>query len=103
MSPWISISDANATLHKAEIDWDGSVFSCQAADFEIAHVSVHVSCPLDQFKSGLASVYLAQPEVPDDTWPPVSSKKYTLTSLSLNKTRLTSVQSSMSYYSRRCG
>ena len=36
-------------------------------------ITVNVSCELDKFRESLASVYLAQPEVPEDTWPPVGS------------------------------
>ncbi len=64
-------------LHKADIDLDGSKFSCELRSFVIpAPVTVHVSCVLDKFKHSLASMYLAKPEVPEDTWPPVSNKKY---------------------------
>ena len=65
-------------LHKADIDWDGSEFSCKFESLvETApNISIHVSCPLDQFKSNLASIYLAQPEVPEDTWPPIGNQKY---------------------------
>ena len=64
-------------LHKADIDWDGCEFSCELRNFvSTAPVTVHVSCQLDKFKHSLASTYLAKPEVPEDTWPPVSNKKY---------------------------
>ena len=76
----------------AGIGMDGSKYSCQiAAEFseeeeddgdsrviicEMKSVTLWVSCPLDQYNSGLASLYLAQPEVPEDTWPPVNSTKH---------------------------
>lgn len=41
-----------------------------------ASVTLKVTCLLDKYREGLASMYLAQPEVPEDTWPPVSSKKF---------------------------
>ena len=43
---------------------------------ETAPVKFSVPCSLDCCKSSLASIYLAQPEVPEDTWPPMSSLKY---------------------------
>ena len=63
-------------LHKADIDWDSCEFSCEVGAVKTFPVKVYVSCPLDKYRSSLASVYLAQPEVPEDTWPPVSNKKY---------------------------
>ena len=42
-----------------------------------SRITLTVSCPsLDRFREGLASIYLAQPALPEDTWPPVSSKRY---------------------------
>lgn len=66
-------------LHKADIDWDGINFTCivdHATSTINIPITVHVSCPLDQFKGDLAAMYLAQPEVPEDTWPPISNQKY---------------------------
>ena len=70
-------------LHEVDIDWDGSEFFCEvrksakiALTTANTPTTVHVSCPLDQFKDSLASMYLAQPEVPEDTWPPVGTQKY---------------------------
>ena len=45
-------------------------------NFETKPVTLSVSCPLDQYASSLTSMYLAQPEVPKDTWPPISSSKH---------------------------
>ena len=44
--------------------------------FSTTPIKVNISCPLDKYKSSLASMYLAQPEVPEDTWPPVGNKKF---------------------------
>ena len=65
-------------LHKVDIDSDGSKFS---RNFKLSAaknpaIVVHVGCQLDQFRSDVASMYLAQPEVPEDTWPPVGNQKY---------------------------
>ena len=37
---------------------------------------LNVTCCLDEHRYDLNPMYLAQPEIPEDTWPPVSSKKY---------------------------
>ena len=55
-------------LYRADIDWDGCVFSCQVTEsIKGGHIILHVSSPLDQFRGSLASTYVAQPEVPEDT------------------------------------
>ena len=60
----------------------GCEFSCQINTNALpdpvitAPVTLKVSCVLDKYSNSLASMYLAQPEVPEDVWPPVSSKKY---------------------------
>lgn len=72
-------------IKSTNIDMDGDEFSCQIRMMakpplliKTSSITLAVSCPsLDQFRGGLASIYLAQPEVPEDTWPPVSSKRYT--------------------------
>ena len=71
-------------ITNADIDMDGSKFSCKVtvnitnkhAIFTTTPVTLKVGCPLDEFRGSLSSMYLSQPEVPEDTWPPVSSKKY---------------------------
>ena len=64
-----------------DINMDGCKFSCRLTDSS-GHsnttfpITLIVSCPLDKHRQSLASMYLAQPEVPEDTWPPQSSKTY---------------------------
>ena len=62
---------------------DGSKFSCEVkakhkkvVNFNTTPVSLNVACVLDEFRGSLNSMYLSQPEVPKDTWPPVSSEKH---------------------------
>ena len=45
-------------------------------ELETRSVILTVSCSLDKYTSSLTSTYLAQPEVPKDTWPPVSNSKH---------------------------
>ena len=75
----LDLCESFLCLHKASIDWDGN-FTCQVLDNERVvrqvFIAVHVNCLLDNFRSNLASMYLAQPEIPEDTWPPVGSKKF---------------------------
>ena len=69
-------------ITNADIDMDGSKFSCEVkakrkkVKFNTIPVSLNVGCVLDAFRGSLSSMYLSQPEVPEDTWPPVSSKKH---------------------------
>ena len=70
-------------ITNADIDMDGSKFSCEVkarhnrvVNFNTTPVSLNVACVLDEFRGSLSSMYLSQPEVPQDTWPPVSSKKH---------------------------
>ena len=70
-------------ITNADIDIDGSKFSCRVkakcrkvVKFNTTPVSLNVGCVLDEFRGSLSSMYLSQPEVPKDTWPPVSSKKH---------------------------
>ena len=70
-------------ITNADIDMDGSKFSCEVkakskrvVKFNTTPVSLNVGCVLDEFRGSLSSMYLSQPEVPQDTWPPVSSKKH---------------------------
>ena len=63
-----------------DIDLDGCNFSCRIWEgsnyLTTVPITLKVSCPLDKHRESLASMYLAQPEVPEDTWPPQSSKTY---------------------------
>ena len=69
-------------ITNADIDMDGSKFSCEVKSnilkdsVNTTPATLKVSCPLDTFRGSLCSMYLSQPEVPKDTWPPVSSKKH---------------------------
>ena len=69
-------------ITNADIDMDGSKLSCEVKSNIIKDpvnttpATLEVSCPLDTFRGSLCSMYLSQPEVPEDTWPPVSSKKH---------------------------
>ena len=69
-------------ITNTDIDMDGSKFSCEVKSnitkdpVNTAPTTLKVSCPLDEFRCSLDSMYLSQPEVPKDTWPPVSSKKH---------------------------
>ena len=92
-------------ITKADIDMEGHVLSChiavknakQTLAIETSPVTLNVTCCLDEHKYDLNPMYLAQPEIPEDTWPPVSSKKYINLALikqdrincSANYTRLT--------------
>ena len=76
-TPILCVSDVNTEM-------DGLKYSCEVIFSTCAHeqkfiskeVTLRVRCPLDEYRSGLASVYLAQCEVPDDTWPPISNTKH---------------------------
>ena len=46
------------------------------ASFKTNPVVLNISCSLDEYRGRLAAMYLAQPEVPQDKWPPVSNKKH---------------------------
>ena len=78
------INDAILCITQADIDMDGYQYSCAIKVDTMNHkhpilttpVILRVSCPLDQFRGSLASMYLAKPKVPKDTWPPVSSETY---------------------------
>ena len=65
---------------EGNIDMDGCNFSCRIQTsselFITMPITLKVSCPLDKHRESLASMYLAQPEVPEDTWPPQASKTY---------------------------
>ena len=71
-------------ISNADIDMDGSKYRCAVTahtdDIQCfittQNVTLRVICPLDQFSSDLATIYKVKSEVPIDTWPPVSSKKY---------------------------
>ena len=78
------INDTILCITQADIDMDGYQYSCAIKVDTMNHkhpilttpVILRVRCPLDQFRGSLASMYLARPEVPKDTWPPVSSETY---------------------------
>ena len=59
---------------------DGCSFSCRIQNVSnhsnTMPITLKVSCPVDKHRQSLASMYLDQPEVPEDTWPPQSSKNY---------------------------
>ena len=68
-------------LSNIDIDMDNSVYACEVTingrqKHTTTGVTLRVHCPLDRYASSLTSMYSAQPEVPEDTWPPVSSKKH---------------------------
>ena len=69
-------------ITNADIDMDGSKFSCEVKSnltkdpVNTTPATLNVSCPLDEFQGSLCSMYLSQPKVPKDTWPPVSSEKH---------------------------
>jgi Ran GTPase-activating protein (RanGAP) involved in mRNA processing and transport len=69
-TPVLCISDAS-------IEMDGWEYSCELKGFYTTEsVTLRVNCPLDEYTPSLASMYLAQSEVPRDTWPPVSNTKH---------------------------
>ena len=39
-------------------------------------ISLTVTTPVDKYSNILSDFYTAQPEVPEDTWPPVSGNTY---------------------------
>ena len=63
----------------SDIDMNGCI-SCRIREGSnrstTVPIALKVSCPLDKHRRSLALMYLAQPEVPEDTWPPQSSKAY---------------------------
>ena len=68
-------------ISNADIDMDSSKYQCTTiasslSVFNTKKITLRVDCPLDVYTHCLAAMYTAQPEVPRDTWPPVSSKKY---------------------------
>ena len=68
-------------ISNADIDMGGSKYQCTTIGsslsvFNNKEVTLRVDCPLDVYTHSLAARYIAQPEVPKDTWPPVSSKKH---------------------------
>ena len=68
-------------ISNADIDMDGSKYQCTTiasslSVFNTKQITLKVDCPLDAYAHSLAAMYTAQPEVPRDTWPPVSSKKH---------------------------
>ena len=71
-------------ISNTDIDMDGSKYQCTISayihtkydPFTTKQITLMVDCPLDMYTYSLAAMYSAQPEVPRDTWPPVSSKKH---------------------------
>ena len=63
-----------------DMGMDGYNFSCRIQEGSNCSttmpITLKVCCPLAKHRESLASMYLAQPEVPEDTWPPQSSKTY---------------------------
>ena len=68
------------SITSADIDIDGFIYSCRiiigGCTFVTKPVTLKVICPLDKHTFDLASMYLAQPEIPMDTWPPVSCGRH---------------------------
>ena len=68
------------SIINADIDMDGYTYSCQVIiggyTYVTKPVTLKVNCPLDKHTFDLASMYLAQPEIPRDTWPPVSCGRH---------------------------
>jgi hypothetical protein len=69
-------------ITKASLEMDGLKVSCTVTtkylqdSITTATITLKVDCELDDFLSSLSLLYLSKPEVPEDTWPPVSSSKY---------------------------
>ena len=67
---------------KPGIDVDGCEYSCEIRKnndgfIKISPVTLRVKCPnLDELKDSLSSIYLDKPEVPEESWPPVSNQTY---------------------------
>lgn len=68
-------------VSKADLEMNGSKYSCSVTincreTITVKDITLRVNCPLDQYSSSLASIYSAWPEVPEDTWPPMSNVKH---------------------------
>ena len=73
-------------ISNADIHMDGSKYQCAISasihkkynydPFTTKQITLRVGCPLDMYTYSLTEMYTARPEVPRDTWPPVSSKKH---------------------------
>ena len=67
-----------------------------------APIILTVSTSIDKYKKNLVDFYTEQPEVPEDTWPPVCSNTY----ISLALIKQDSIHHAggvwSRYYSRRC-
>ena len=66
---------------KTDIFMDGFEFTCSVQIQPECYVltpsiKLNVVCILDKHKNSLVSRYLAQPEVPEDTWPPSGNVKF---------------------------
>ena len=68
-------------IANADIDMDGFTYSCRVQItgehvYVTKPVTLKVNCLLDEYTLSLASMYLAQPKIPRDTWPPVSCRRH---------------------------
>ena len=69
-------------ISNVDVDMDGAEYSCivdvNSREFAIKTkpVTLRVNSELDQYTPSLVSLYSSQPEIPQDTWPPVGNKKY---------------------------
>lgn len=69
-------------ITKADLTMDGVQISCEVKAKCLEHtvktssVTLKVDSKLDNYFGILARLYLLRPEVPEDVWPPVSSKKF---------------------------
>ena len=68
------------TIIIADVCMDGIKYSCKITGGSNTFFSrdfiLKVKCSLDRYTASLASMYAAKAEVPEDTWPPVGSKKH---------------------------
>ena len=74
------------SITNAGIDMDEFTYSCRVRItselrtgehvYVTKPVTLEVNCPLDEYTLSLASMYSAQPEIPRDTWPPVSCGRH---------------------------
>ena len=64
-------TDSDGCKLSCEVKVPGAVNACKTDP-----VVLCVNCSLDEYRDSLSLMYLKQPEVPEDTWPPVSNKKH---------------------------
>ena len=66
-------------IAKADIGMDNVKFSCRVTT-SLVHTTtpaiLKVDSELDDFSGSVSLLYLAKPDVPEDTWPPVSTTRY---------------------------